>query len=184
MNKLRRFFVACGTAAFGLFGLVPLAAPIAWSTPPEGAELLWRQAESKKLADHPYWLRLLHYPSQSPLVSEWRSEIGTPSFFLHPDGTTDPAAELRETLAALLSLIHPKANKGLFIALSVVAYPIGFVLSYVIMGTLFFAVITPTGLVMRALGKDPLEKRFTANAPTYWSQCRSKRPSASYFQQF
>ena len=87
-------------------------------------------------------------------------------------------------LAALLSLIHPKANKGLFIALSGVAYPIGFVLSYVIMGTLFFAVITPTGLVMRALGKDPLEKRFTANAPTYWSQCRSKRPSASYFQQF
>ena len=102
MCELRRFFAACGKAAFGLLGLVSLAAPIAWSAHPEGAELLWRQAESKKLADHPYWLRLLHYPSQPPLVSEWHSEIGTPSFFLHPDGTTDPAAELRGTLAALL----------------------------------------------------------------------------------
>ena len=86
--------------------------------------------------------------------------------------------------AALLSLIYPKANKWLFIALSVAAYPIGFVLSYVIMGTLFFAIITPTGLVMRALGKDPLEKRFKSDASTYWSQCRAKRQSASYFRQF
>ena len=87
-------------------------------------------------------------------------------------------------LAALLSLVHPKANKWLFIALSLIAYPIGFVLSYVIMGTLFFAIITPTGLVMRVFGRDPLEKRFKADAPTYWSQCRAKRPSTSYFQQF
>ena len=85
--------------------------------------------------------------------------------------------------AALLSLVYPKANKPLFIGLSIVAYPIGFVLSYVIMGTLFFLVITPIGLLMRALGKDPLEHRFAA-ADSYWSECRSKRPAESYFKQF
>ena len=87
-------------------------------------------------------------------------------------------------LAALLSLAWPKANKPLFVGLSIAAYPIGFVLSYVIMGTLFFAVISPIGIVMRAIGSNPLERRFDAERDTYWSECRSKRPAESYFKQF
>jgi len=87
-------------------------------------------------------------------------------------------------LAALLSLVYPKANKALFVGLSLLAYPIGFVLSYAILGFLFFAVITPIGLLMRGVRRDPLEKRFSADAESYWSPCRPKRPAASYFRQF
>ena len=87
-------------------------------------------------------------------------------------------------LAALLSLVHPKANKPLFIGLSIAAYPIGFVLSHVIMATLFFVIISPIGLLMRMLGRDPLENRPDADAQTYWSECRSARPAESYFKQF
>ena len=88
------------------------------------------------------------------------------------------------TLSALLSLIYPKANRSLFVGLSVVAFPIGFVVSYVIMGILFFLIITPIGLVMRTLGQDPLAKRFSKEASSYWSQCRPARPSSAYFKQF
>lgn len=87
-------------------------------------------------------------------------------------------------LAALMSLVYPKANKLLFVGLSIAAYPIGFVLSYVIMATLFFLIITPIGLVMRAFGKDPLENRFATEAETYWAECHPPRPSDSYFKQF
>ncbi len=87
-------------------------------------------------------------------------------------------------VAALLSLVYPKANKPLFIGLSVAAYPIGFVLSHVIMATLFFGIISPIGLLMRALGKDPLDNRPAGDAKTYWSECRPARPAASYFKQF
>jgi hypothetical protein len=87
-------------------------------------------------------------------------------------------------LTAFLSLVYPKANKPIFIGLSVVAYPIGFVLSYVIMGTLFFLIITPTGVAMRTIGKDPLENRFASDAQTYWTPCRPARPAESYFKQF
>ncbi|MEC9337984.1 MAG: hypothetical protein VX927_05820 [SAR324 cluster bacterium] len=36
------------------------------------------QAEILILSQHPYWLRLLHYTSHSPLVGLWRSEMQNP----------------------------------------------------------------------------------------------------------
>ncbi len=87
-------------------------------------------------------------------------------------------------LSLLLSLIYPRANLGLYLGLTVIAYPIGFVLSYVVMGTLFFLVITPMGLVMRLFGRDPMERRMLHDAESYWVEARTQRPSQSYFKQF
>lgn len=86
--------------------------------------------------------------------------------------------------AAALSLVYPKANRPLFVGLSVAAFPIGFVLSHVIMAFLFFGIITPIGLLMRALGRDPLDNDFAREADSYWSPARPERPSDSYFKQF
>ena len=88
------------------------------------------------------------------------------------------------TLALFLSLVFPKANRFLYVGLTLLAFPIGFVLSYVIMGTLFFLVITPVGLVMRLLGKNPLEVGFDSAAGSYWRDSRRRRPAESYFKQF
>ena len=68
--------------------------------------------------------------------------------------------------------------------LTIVAYPIGLVLSYVIMATLFYLIISPIGVLMRLTGKDPLEKRINPEADTYWVDAQSARPSESYFKQF
>jgi hypothetical protein len=37
-----------------------------------------------------------------------------------------------------------------------------------IMGLVFFLTVTPTALIMRALGKDPLRRRLDKEATTYW----------------
>ncbi|NJK42379.1 MAG: hypothetical protein HC937_01060 [Aquincola sp.] len=42
------------------------------------------------------------------------------------------------------------------------------VTSPIVLGVMFFGVVTPTGLLMRALGKDFLKLRRDAGAPTYW----------------
>lgn len=47
------------------------------------------------LSRHPLWLKLLHYSRHGQ-----RSEINSDDFFLSATGKTDPAAELRATLAA------------------------------------------------------------------------------------
>ncbi len=87
-------------------------------------------------------------------------------------------------VSALFSLAFPKANAPLFVGLSVVAFPIGFVLSYVIMATLFYVVIAPVGLVLRLFGKDPMDRRFLPNATSYWVDARPARAKTDYFKQF
>src|SRR5262245_4496288 len=62
-------------------------------------------------------------------------------------------------LSGLFSLAAPQANRALFVGLSVIGYPIGLVLSYVILGALFYLVLTPLGLVFRIMGRDPLQQR-------------------------
>jgi hypothetical protein len=87
-------------------------------------------------------------------------------------------------VSLLFSVVYPKANLGLYLVLTIIAYPIGFVLSYLVMGALFFLVITPVGLLLRLLARDPMERRMLPEAESYWVNARGERPSESYFKQF
>ena len=51
------------------------------------------------------------------------------------------------------------------------------VMNPLVLGLLFFAVVTPMGLVMRALGKDPLRRRFERGAASYWIERRPPGPA-------
>jgi hypothetical protein len=51
------------------------------------------------------------------------------------------------------------------------------IVSPVVLGVMFFGVVTPMGLVMRALGKDPLRLRFDPAARTYWIERRPPGPA-------
>ena len=48
----------------------------------------------------------------------------------------------------------------------------------VIMAVLFYGAVTPTALVMRAMKKDPLDRRFDAGAKTYWVERGSPDPKS------
>jgi hypothetical protein len=86
--------------------------------------------------------------------------------------------------AGLASVVYPKANLPVYLGLTIVAFPIGFVLSYVIMGTLFYVLITPVGLGMRLFGRDPMMRGFDPDASTYWVDVSGPRPKERYFRQF
>ena len=45
---------------------------------------------------------------------------------------------------------------------------LGTIISPVVMGVVFFMVVTPVGLIMRFLGKDLLRVNKNKNASTYW----------------
>lgn len=87
-------------------------------------------------------------------------------------------------LSALFSLVAPRANWPIYLGLTLLSYPIGFVLSYVIMGFLFFVMITPVGLFFRITGKDPLHRKLDLEAASYWVDPRPRRGKESYFRQF
>lgn len=87
-------------------------------------------------------------------------------------------------ISILFSLVAPRANLPIYLGLTILSYPIGFVLSHVIMGFLFFVMITPIGLFFRLTGYDPLHRRFDPEATSYWTDPRPRRGKASFFRQF
>ena len=88
------------------------------------------------------------------------------------------------SLALLFSLVAPKANRILYVGLTLLAFPIGFVLSYVIMGTLYFLIIGPIAVLFRLFGKDPMRRGYDPSAPTYWQAAKPPRDKESYFHQY
>lgn len=88
-------------------------------------------------------------------------------------------------LSGLFALVAPKANKPLYVTLVIVSFPIGFVLSYVIMSFLFFVLITGVALVFKLVGRDVMERKYDRNASSYWSRREGPEPAAArYFKQF
>ena len=49
---------------------------------------------------------------------------------------------------------------------------LGAVTAPLVMALLFFLVVTPTGLIMRALGKDPLRRKSDRSATSHWIRRR------------
>ena len=45
---------------------------------------------------------------------------------------------------------------------------LGSIVSPIIMGLIFFVVLTPIAIIMKLLGKDVLKKKFNNNKKTYW----------------
>jgi hypothetical protein len=80
-------------------------------------------------------------------------------------------------LAGIRQVTH-----GLFVGLMIVAYPIGFVLSHVLIAFIYYVVITPIALVFRLIGRDVIGKKLDARATTYWRDRGEPRPASSYFK--
>jgi hypothetical protein len=57
------------------------------------------------------------------------------------------------------------------------------VVNPIVMGLLFFVTVTPIGLMMRVLGKDPLRLRFDREARSYWIERRPPGPAPQSMRQ-
>jgi hypothetical protein len=56
------------------------------------------------------------------------------------------------------------------------------IVSPVVLGVMFFGVITPIGLVMRLLGKDPLRLQLDKAAGSYWIERTPPGPAPETFK--
>tara|TARA_X000000368_G_C22560044_1_gene506018 strand:- start:138 stop:521 length:384 start_codon:yes stop_codon:yes gene_type:complete len=74
-------------------------------------------------------------------------------------------------IVALIFLILGLLNSKILNPLNLIWFKFGLLLgkvvSPVIMGIIFFAVVTPTSIIMRILGKDLLNLRYSKNK-SYW----------------
>ena len=62
------------------------------------------------------------------------------------------------------------------------AYPIGWLVSHMMLAVIYYLVITPMGLVARMFGWDPIQ-RSKPQAKTNWVEHRSDADPSRYFRQ-
>lgn len=87
-------------------------------------------------------------------------------------------------LILVLGLGVPRWLRPLYVVLNVIALPIGWVLSHVILLAVYFGVMMPIGLILRLVGRDPLHRSFDPQGETYWTPVEPHPPARRYFRQF
>jgi hypothetical protein len=88
------------------------------------------------------------------------------------------------TALCLCSLVSTRLTRLLYIGLTLVTMPIGFVVSFVLLAVFYFLLLTPVALVFRLIGRDVLCRRFDAAAESYWVPHKANEDMARYFHQF
>lgn len=87
-------------------------------------------------------------------------------------------------LLIIPGMFFPMALKPLQKIWMGAAVIIGFFMSRVILGVLFYTVITPMGLIIRTLGKDILDERIEKNRASYWIPRSGEKSKESYENQY
>ena len=81
-----------------------------------------------------------------------------------------------------VGLVRPRAVRGIYVGWSVLAFPIGWLVSTIILGVLFYGLFTPIAYVFRMAGRDVLARR-RPDVQTYWTPKASPRDMREYFRQ-
>lgn len=64
-----------------------------------------------------------------------------------------------------------------------VFFPVGWTISHLVLLVLFFAVVTPTALLMRLFRYDPMKRRKDPDADSYWTDHRTGGGTSRYLKQ-
>ena len=81
------------------------------------------------------------------------------------------------SLLAVTGLVVPGLLKQVYQGWMVVGHVLGWVNTRIILGVLFYGIVTPMGLVMKLTGRDPMRRGFEPEAQTY-RVIRQPRPAS------
>lgn len=83
-----------------------------------------------------------------------------------------------------LGLIRPRAIRWVYVGWTIATFPIGWVISNVILGVMFYGIFAPVAVLFRVLGRDVLARRRPPRMDTFWTPKPSARDARDYLRQF
>jgi hypothetical protein len=100
----------------------------------------------------------------------------------------------RQVLALVLALLavtlgplgiaRPRAMRRVFVAWMALAFPIGWLVSKVVLAVMFYAVFTPMAWAFKLSGRDALQLKRQPDATTYWQTKPTTVDASRYLRQF
>jgi hypothetical protein len=85
-------------------------------------------------------------------------------------------------LLSVAGIVDPPAIRPIFVGLILLTYPIGWVVSHLLLGAIYYLLFLPIGLVLRITGHDPLQLK-PPPGNTLWKTPVGKTDAASYLRQ-
>jgi hypothetical protein len=83
----------------------------------------------------------------------------------------------------LPGLVWPKSLRRIFVGWMMLVFPIGWVVSHVLLSVVYYGLFTPMAVLFRLRGRDALRLR-PEKMDSYWQVKAQPAGVASYFRQF
>lgn len=86
-------------------------------------------------------------------------------------------------VVGLLGLVRPSAVRFIYTGWMIVAFPIGWTISRIALGIVFYVFITPVALFFKMTGRDELRLRRGEPGASYWKPKPGPEHVREYFRQ-
>lgn len=84
----------------------------------------------------------------------------------------------------VLYYVLPPLRKWIFVGWMAAVFPIGWVISHVLLAVVFYLVVFPIGMLMRMFKYDALSRRFDREKESYWIERERNDDPRKYFRQY
>jgi hypothetical protein len=108
-------------------------------------------------------------------IAVWRAWHGQ-------TGVRTDVAALLGVVVGVAGLVVPAAVRYIYTAWMIAAFPIGWTVSRVVLGVVFYAIFTPVSWIFKAIGRDVLVIRRPQVA-SYWTPKPRASNAEEYFRQ-
>jgi hypothetical protein len=83
-----------------------------------------------------------------------------------------------------LGLIRPAALRWLFVGMTVLTFPIGWVVSQIMLAVMYYAILTPLAVWFRFRGRDLLARKPAPGRASFWIPKHTPEDMRAYFRQY
>ena len=87
------------------------------------------------------------------------------------------------SLAGIIGLLAPRALHWPFIVLTIAAFPLGWLVTQLVLALMFYCVLSPLALAFRWRRRDTLQLRRRPR-DSFWSTRNHQPPPENYLKQF
>lgn len=84
----------------------------------------------------------------------------------------------------IAGLLAPAFIRVVYVVWMAAVFPIGFVVSNVVLALVFYGVVWPIGILTRLTGRNALQLGFDRDAKTYWNVRQPTTDPRRYFRQY
>jgi hypothetical protein len=110
--------------------------------------------------------------------------LGANQYFLKHSPSLGVALSLLAVALGVPGLIWPKLLRWVFVGWMVLAFPIGWAISLLMLLLLYYVVLTPIACFFRLIGRDILGRQPGAERKTLWQPKETSLDVRSYFRQY